>query len=72
MYMGLMMLGRAKYTAEPLVPEPRALEVVHFFLEISNNGKLLTIVYYENSLSDCFNQFKGYKSGLTACCLHES
>jgi hypothetical protein len=24
--MGLMMLGRLKYTAEPLVPEPSALE----------------------------------------------
>ena len=27
MYMGLVMLGRQKYTAEPLVPEPSALEV---------------------------------------------
>jgi len=41
------------YTAEPLVPEPTAFEVVYFFLQISNDGKLLLIVYYENSLSDC-------------------
>ena len=27
MYMGLVRLGRQKYTAEPLVPEPSALEV---------------------------------------------
>jgi hypothetical protein len=27
MYMGLVMLGRQKYTAELLVPEPSALEV---------------------------------------------
>jgi len=47
MYMGLMMLGRAKYTAEP-----RTLEVVYFFLQISNDGKLILIVYYENCLSD--------------------
>ena len=27
MYMGLVMLGRQKYTAEPLVSEPSVLEV---------------------------------------------
>jgi len=27
MHMGLVRLGRQKYTAEPLVPEPSALEV---------------------------------------------
>jgi hypothetical protein len=27
MYMGLMMLGMQKYTAEQLVPEPSAFEV---------------------------------------------
>jgi hypothetical protein len=27
MYMGLMILGIQKYTAEPLVPEPSAFEV---------------------------------------------
>jgi hypothetical protein len=28
MYMGLMMLGRQKHTAEPLVPEPSVSEIV--------------------------------------------
>jgi hypothetical protein len=27
MYMGLMMLGRPKHTAEPLVPEPSSFEL---------------------------------------------
>jgi hypothetical protein len=34
------------------VPEPRALEVVYFILQISSDGKILLMVQSENSLSD--------------------
>jgi hypothetical protein len=45
---------REIHTAEALQPEHRAFEEVYFFLQISNDGKLLLVVHSENSLSDFF------------------
>jgi len=37
MYMGLMMLGRPIHTAEPLVPEPSAVEVELAIVELKSH-----------------------------------